>query len=720
MAQQRFYRRVYQKNKDKRLSLLLKILGGCFLFSVIFGSLLFVYYAKDLPRPEVFTERPFVLPTKIYDREGKVLLYQIYEEEKRTVIPLNEVSPHLIQAVILTEDANFYSHFGLDFKGIFRSILNNIKIGKPIYGGSTISQQLIRSSFLTLDKTLERKTKEIILTLELERRYSKDEILEFYLNQVPFGSNAYGIEAASQTFFGKKASEVSLEEAALLASLIQAPSHLSPYGSYKEALLQKKNDLLDKMARANYISQEQAEEAKSKTIEFAEIRHPIKAPHFVLYVKKYLEEKYTDYFWLKEKGLKVYTTLDWELQTAAEQIVEQGVRNNKGHEVYNASLVALNPETGEILTMVGSADWHATTSYPEGCLETEEGCLFDPKFNIATLGERQPGSAFKPFAYAQAFKKGFTPDTILWDVKTEFNPNCTSTGQEEKDEYEMDCYHPGNYDESFRGPVTFRQALAQSINLPSVKVLYLAGLKDTINLAQTLGITTLDRDLSWYGLSLVLGGGEVKLLDLVSAYGVFATRGLKVPPVAILRIEDAEGNIIEENKKTQKRVLETQVCDIINDILSDNEARAPLFGLWSPLYIPGYQVAAKTGTTQEYKDAWTVGYTPSIVAGVWAGNNNNIPADEKPGVVLAGPIWNQFMRKALEIYPSQNFHGLEPIETDKPVLNGEINLENPHSLLHYVDKNNPQDKAPEDPENVSQYQNWEAGIKKWLDESKQP
>ncbi|MBA7599016.1 Penicillin-binding protein 2D [subsurface metagenome] len=717
MAQRRFYRRVYQKNKGKRFSLALKVLGGCFLFFIVFSSSLFIYYAKDLPRPEVFTERPFVLPTKIYDREGKVLLYQIYEEEKRTVIPLNEVSPHLIQAVILTEDANFYSHFGLDLQGIFRSILNNLKIGKAIYGGSTISQQLIRSSFLTLEKTLKRKTKEIILTLELERRYSKDKILEFYLNQVPFGSNAYGAEAASQTFFSKKASEVSLEEAALLASLIQAPSRLSPYGSYKDELLQKKNSLLDKMVKNNYISQEQGEEAKSKTIEFAEIRHPIQAPHFVLYVKKYLEEKYTDYF-LKEKGLNVYTTLDWKLQEAAEQIVKQGIRNNKGYEAHNASLVALDPVTGEILTMVGSANWHATTSQPEGCLESEEGCLFDPKFNIATLGERQPGSAFKPFVYAQAFKKGFTPETILWDVKTEFNPNCTSTAQEEKDEYDMDCYHPGNYDESFRGPVSFRQALAQSINLPSVKVLYLAGLKETIALAQTLGITTLDKDLSWYGLSLVLGGGEVKLLDLVSAYGVFATRGLKVPPVAILRIEDSEGNIIEENKKTQKRVLEAQVCDIINDILSDNEARSPMFGLWSPLYIPDHQIAAKTGTTQEYRDAWTIGYTPSIVAGVWAGNNNNTAADEKPGVVLAGPMWNQFMRKALETYPSQDFQEPKPIETDKPVLNGEIDLESPHSILYYVDKNKPQDEAPEDPEDVSQYQNWEAGIEKWLDEFK--
>jgi len=685
-------------------NLILKILlGGC-LFFIFCGSVLFIYYAKDLPRPEVFTERPFVLPTKIYDRTGEVLLYQIYDEEKRTIVPLEQMPDHLKQAVIAAEDANFYSHFGLDIGGIFRSVLNNLRIGKAVYGGSTISQQLIRSSFLTLEKTLKRKTKEIILTLELERRYSKDQILEFHLNQVPFGSNAYGVASASQTYFNKDVAELSLTQSAILASLIQGPSRLSPYGSHMDELLARKDYVLDRMVQEHYISQEEAEVAKEEALEFAEIRHPIEAPHFVLYVKKYLEEKYSDYF-LKEKGLKVYTTLDWQLQTAAEEIVTNGVKANQGYNAHNASLVALSPQTGEILAMVGSANWHATSSWPQNCITSEEGCLFDPKFNIATLGERQPGSAFKPFAYAVAFQKGFLPETILWDVQTEFNPNCASTTNQEKDEYGLDCYHPGNYDENFRGPISLRKALAQSINLPSVKVLYLAGVKETIDLAQLLGITTLDQPLSWYGLSLVLGGGEVKLLDLVSAYGVFAAQGLQVPPISILKIEDSEGNIIEENKKTQKRVLETEVANLINDVLSDNETRAPMFGLWSPLYVPGHQAAAKTGTTQEYRDAWTIGYTPSIVAGVWAGNNNNAPADEKPGVVLAGPMWNQFMKKALEIYPGEDFKKPEPIETENPALRGEVDWEDPHSILYYIDDN---------PELNSQYQNWEAAIENWL------
>ncbi len=689
MAQRKSRQKTGQKYK--KLGRFLTISGGGVLFLVFCFSLFFIYYAKDLPRPEVFTEKSFVLPTKIYDREGKTVLYQIYDEEKRTVIPLSQVPDHLKQAVIATEDANFYNHFGLDIKGILRSILNNLKIGKPVYGGSTISQQLIRSTFLVLDKTVQRKVKEVILTLELERRYSKDQILEFYLNQVPFGSNAYGVEAASQTFFGKPASQISLAEAAILASLIQAPSRLSPYGSHVDALYARKNYVLDRMAKEGYLSQIQADEAKKEVLKFADVGQSIKAPHFVLYIKKYLEEKYSDHF-LKEKGLKVYTTLDWNLQQEAEKIVQEGAKANKNYNAHNASLVALNPQTGEILALVGSANWYATSSIPEGCSGTEKGCLFDPKFDIATLGERQPGSAFKPFAYAEAFQKGLTPESIFWDVKTEFNPNCTSTAIEEKDQYDMDCYHPANYDGNFRGPMSLRNALAQSINIPAVKVLYLAGVKDTIEMAKSLGITTLNQPLSWYGLSLVLGGGEVKLLDMVSAYGVFANKGLKSPPVSILKIEDSEGNIIEENKKTPQRVLEENVANTINSVLSDNEAKVPIFGRYSILNIPGYQVAVKTGTTQEFKDGWTIGYTPSIAVGVWVGNNNGELMNKEPGVVLAGPIWNKFIQKALAAYPSnKSFQEPDLSKNENPSLKEEVDL----------DKND------------SQYLNWLAGRESW-------
>lgn len=677
---------------------------------------MFIYYAKDLPRPERFLEKKTFQSTKIYDRTGKVLLYTIHGEEKREIIPLDQMSPFLKQAVITAEDANFYQHRGIDPKAIFRSFLVNLRLKKPAQGGSTITQQLIRSSFLTLEKTAERKIREIVLSLELERKYSKDQILEWHLNQVPFGSNSYGAEAASQTFFQKPAQDLSLAEAATLAALIRAPSYLSPYGENKEELLGRKDYILNLMAASGFITKKQNEEAKKETLEFAEILEPIKAPHFVLYVKKYLIEKYGEDF-LKEKGLQVYTSLDWELQQTAEEIIVQGAKANKNYNAHNASLVAINPTNGEILAMVGSADWFGD-SYPEDCI-SGENCLFDPKFNVAVGTKnnpgRQPGSAFKPFAYAAAFKKGFTPDTILWDVKTEFNVNCDPGAVQTEDEYGLKCYHPQDYDGKFRGPITIRDSLAQSINLTSVKVLYLADVKGTIQLAKTLGITTLIDDPSQYGLTLVLGGGEVKLLEMVSAYGVFATEGLITPPVSILKIEDSEGNIIEENKKTPKRVLEIQICRIINDILSDNEARTPMFGPRSPLYFENWSVAAKTGTTQEYRDAWTIGFTPSIVAGVWVGNNDNSPTAKKPGVVLAAPLWHQFMEKALSLskYPQQSFEKPELTSTSNPVLKGEIE-EDYHSILHYVDKNNPQGATPTDPGQDWQYKNWERGIENWL------
>ncbi len=608
-----------------------KITGMCILLLgfIILG--LFIYYAKDLPRPEKFTEKQFTQSTKIYDRTGEVLLYKIYGEEKRTLIPLSAVPEHLKQAIIVAEDKNFYKHPGIDFKGTMRAIMVDLKLRKPKQGGSTITQQLIRSTFLTRKKTIERKIREIILTIELERRYSKDQILEWYVNQVPFGSNAYGVEAATQTYFKKSVSEISLPEAAILASLIQAPSYLSPYGKHKEKLISHKNNILNRMAKQRYISKEQAEELKQQEIIFAPNLVEIKAPHFTLYVKQYLETKYGENF-LKEKGLKVWTSLDWELQQIAKEAVEKGSETNIKYKAYNASLVAIQPKTGEILAMVGSKDYFGE-SFPKGCTNGKN-CLFEPKVNVAIYGiGRQPGSAFKPFAYVTAFKKGYNDKTIVVDEETNFGV----WGNKE--------YTPKNYDGLFRGPISLRSALAQSINVASVKVLlYLAGLEDSAQTAKNLGITTLSPP---YGPSIVLGGWEVKLLDITSAYGVFAAQGLKVPPVSILKITDNQGNIIEENKKTPKRVLGIKETQLLNDILSDNEARAPMFGFNSSLHIKGYKVAAKTGTTQEYKDAWAVGYTPSLVCGVWAGNNNNYPMKKKPSVMIAGPIWKEFMSKAL-------------------------------------------------------------------------
>jgi len=647
MAERKYYRRVYQKQKKRNfLSFffsrrILKWVFWGFLFFIFCVLFLFVYYIKDFPRPENFLERPFIQSTRIYDKSGQVLLYEIYGEEKREVVFINQVPEYLKRAVIVTEDRDFYQHFGVDFKGILRSFLNNLKIMKPTYGGSTIPQQLVRSSFLTRKKTAERKSREIILAIELDRRYSKDQILEWYLNQVPFGSNAYGVEAASQTYFRKSVSEVSLSEAATLAALIQAPSYLSPYGEGKEKLLARKDYVLEQMAKEGYITQEKAELAKKEEINFVKFSLPIKAPHFVLYIKDYLEKKYGEEF-LREKGLRIYTTLDWELQELAEKAVEEGAKNNEKRRAYNAALVAINPKTGEILAMVGSKNYFADP-YPKDCIPGKN-CLFDPEFNVATLGLRQPGSAFKPFVYATAFKNGFSDKAVVVDEETNFGV------------WGGKSFIPRNYDGKFRGPVTLREALAQSLNVPSVKVLdSMAGLEDSIKTAKDLGITTLNNPSSFYGLALVLGGGEVKLLDMVSAYGVFATNGLKVSPSFIVKIEDSEGNIIEENKKTQIRVLETGVARMINDVLSDNQARAPIFGLRSRMYFEDYQVAAKTGTTQDSRDGWIIGYTPTIATGVWVGNNDNSPIERGLGENLAGPIWRMFMEKALLKFPKEDF-----------------------------------------------------------------
>jgi len=652
--------------KKKGLGLvffILKLLGLGFLLIFSTTIIIFVYYAKDLPRPETFLERSLAQSTKIYDRTGQVLLYEIYGEEKRTYVPLEKIPLYLQQAVIATEDKNFYHHWGIDFNGILRSILINLKIGQPIYGGSTIPQQLIRSTFLTPEKTLERKVREIILSLELNRRYSKNQILEWYLNQIPFGQNAYGVEAASQIYFNKPVSDLSLVEAATLAALIQAPYYYSPYGEHRNELLKRKDYVLQRMWEDKYLTEEEYKKAKQTLIEFAPLK-TIKAPHFVLYViENELKKRYgEDLEYLKQNGLKIYTTLDWSMQELAEKIVKEGVEKNKIYNAYNGALVAIQPSTGEILAMVGSADWFATSSYPENCVPGQT-CLFDPKFNMAIGTKenpgRQPGSAFKPFIYATAFKKGYTDEFRVLDAFSDFG---TWGGKE---------YLPQNYDGLFRGWVTLRQALAQSLNIPSIKVLYLIGLDEmldelsinnfhglesilikglaeSIKTAQTMGITTLNEPISNYGPALVLGGGEVKLLDMVSAYGVFATNGLRIPPISILRIEDQNNQTIEVNKKTPQRVLDSNVCQLITSILSDNESRTPMFGPRSHLYFEGYQVAAKTGTTDNFRDAWTIGYTPEIVVGVWVGNNNNAAMTRRqPAATVAGPIFHNFLEQVL-------------------------------------------------------------------------
>lgn len=704
MAKRLYARKIYKQSR-KGLLFLLKAAGFVLFLCGLTGLVLFVSFIKDLPRPEKFAEGDIPQSTKLFDRTGKVLLYEIAGEEKRTLVPLQEVPQHLIDAIIITEDADFYSHRGIDLEAIARAILVDLKLGKPVQGASTISQQLIRSYLLSRKKTIKRKTQEIILTLALEKKYSKQQILEWYLNLIPFGSNLYGVEAASQAFFRKHISDISLAEAAILAALIRAPTFLSPYGENLTNLLQIKDTILERMAKARLLLEETKEEAQKEKITFSTIANPIRAPHFVMFVKYWLEKKYGQDF-LTKKGLSVFTTLDWDLQESAQSIVKETVERLEKSRAYNGALVALNPKNGEILVMVGSKDYFAK-SFPQDCLPGKD-CLFDPQVNAA-IALRQPGSAFKPFVYALAFKKGYTPNTVLWDIKTEFNPNCAPTATEDKDRYGSDCYHPQNYDGRFRGPLTLKSSLAQSINLTSVKLLYLVGINDVLDFVEKLGITSL-KDRKNYGLSLVLGGGEVKLAEMVSAFSVFSQDGVWVPSSFILKIEDAKGDIIEQGKKTPLRVLETRAAQQINSVLSNNELRAPMFGSNSSLYFgEANPVAAKTGTTQNYKDAWAIGYTPSLVVGVWVGNNNNEPMVKKAGISFTGPIFQQFMWQAFKKFPPEDFKKASDILTGKPVLDGEMSTPL-HSILHYVNKKDPQGPVPQNPSIDPQYFNWEQAV----------
>lgn len=695
--------RAYHRSQRPRKALAALIQGVLFLFLALILLLVgtFVFFAKDLPDPSRLDERFVVQSTKIYDRTGKIILYDIYGEEKRTIIPFEEIPEYVKQAAIAIEDQNFYHHPGIDIRAVIRATFQNLS-GNSLQGGSTITQQFIKNSILSPERTFVRKIKEAILALELERQYSKDEILGFYLNQIAYGSNAYGIEAAAQTFFSKHARDLTVAEAALLAALPKAPTYYSPYGSHFDALLARKNLVLERMRNLGFLSPAEAEAARNEELNFGEARTAINAPHFVFYVRELLEERYGEEY-LARAGLKITTTLDWELQRRLEEIVVRHAEQFTRFGVANAALVALDPKTGQILAMVGSKDYFAAPE-PAGC-RPGVNCTFEPNVNV-TVRSRQPGSAIKPIVYATAFKKGYTDQTVVFDVPTEFSTACTAAGTPIF--AGAQCYHPQNFDGRFRGPVTFRQALANSLNVPSVQVLYLAGLDESLNTARDFGITTLT-DRSRFGLSLVLGGGEVKPLELTSAFGVFATEGERHPPAAILKIETAEG-VVEEFKDAPTRVLERNIAREISSIISDNEARTLVFGPASPLAFIDRAVAVKTGTTDEFRDAWTIGYTPSLVVGVWVGNNNNTPSTQ-PGVTVAAPLWREAILAAIDelALANESFNPPEPREGNKPILNGQsvVNGEI-HTTLHYLQKDDP--LGPPPGERDPQYFNWEAAV----------
>lgn len=703
--------------KMSRKELLIDVLIGLFVLGLIFTGI-FVIWVATLKMPDLssFQDRQVLQSTKIFDRTGKILLYDLHQDVRRTVVPYENISRNIKNATVAIEDDTFFEHSGVRPLAILRAALANLQQGRLLsgQGGSTITQQVIKNSILARDKTLTRKIKEMILAFRLEQILSKDEILSHYLNESPYGGTIYGVEEASLSFFGKPASDVTVTEAAYLASLPQLPTYYSPYGAHVDDLEKRKNLVLDKMLENKFITQEEFDQAKNEKVIFKpQVATGIRAPHFVFFVRDFLIEEYGEES-LAERGLKVITTLDWELQEKAEAIVkEKALYNEKTYNAENAALVATDPTNGQIITMVGSRDY----------FDKE----IEGNFNIA-LAERQPGSSFKPFVYATAFAKGYTPDTVVFDLKTQFSTNCAPDNLTSLDE----CYSPDNYDHKFRGPVNFKNALAQSLNIPAVKALYLAGVTPSIKMARDMGITTLTNK-NQYGLTLVLGGGEVKLLEMVGAYGTFANEGVRNSLESIIRVEDMDGNVLYEPKVESKKVLDRDVALQISDILSDNVARTPLFGANSALYFPGRDVAAKTGTTNDKRDAWVIGYTPNLVVGAWAGNNDNRSMNEISGLIIT-PLWRAFMDVALKKYSGGTF--AEPPRTPdtiKPILRGvwfdptqlvtnesaekqELNLESAvqgaHSILYFVNKDDPRGPQPTN-QRDPQFVLWEYPVSLW-------
>jgi len=690
--------------------LIIFFLGGIFFVGAI------AWYSRDLPDPNKIIDRSLAQSTKIYDRTGEHLLYEIHGDQRRTVIELKDIPQYAIDATIAVEDKNFFKHSGISLWGIIRGQIVPRLQGKRAQGGSTLTQQFVKNAILTNERSFSRKFREWILSYRLEQKSTKEEILKLYFNEIPYGTTAYGIESASGIYFGKSAKDLTLAEAAILAALPQAPSYYSPYGPNKDALMERQKVVLNLMVDQGYITRQQADQAGAEQVAFKKKREDITAPHFVFMVQNELAEKYGDRL-VEQGGLIITTTLDWDKQKLAEETInEQADGIQERYNAGNASLVSIDVASGDVLALVGSKDFFNDD--------------IDGQVNVA-ISPRQPGSSLKPFVYAAAFAKGFNPKTILFDLVTSFSAGG-------------DPYTPHNYDLKEHGPVSMRQALAGSLNIPAVKTLYLAGVDNVIKLTQELGYTTLI-DPNRYGLSLVLGGGEVKLIEHVNAYASLARDGVYEKYYTVLKVVDANGKVLEEKEEPkEKRVLDKQVAREVTDILTDNSARAYIFGENNYLTLGGRPVAAKTGTTNDYHDAWTMGYTPQIATGVWVGNSDNTEMNRgADGSVVAAPIWNAYMRKILAIYPANGFPKPEEINCDKPMVCGQLAVEEKiridkktgqrateftpaedieektyrevHNILHYVDKNDPLGSIPEDPTKDPQYTLWETAVTKWAE-----
>lgn len=692
--------------------------------------LLAAWVSKDLPDPNSLYSRQIAQSTKIYDRTGTVLLYEIHGDEKRTLVPIDQIPSVLRQATVAVEDRKFYEHHGVDWVGLLRAVARNAVQGQGPKGTSTLTQQLVRNAIITNERSYTRKLKEMILSLQIERNFSKDQILQMYLNEVPYGSTLYGVESASQSYFGKSVHSLTLDEAALLASIPQAPDRLSPYGTgvrgdNRPQLVQRQHLVLDKMAEQAFITRDQAIEAKGIDT-LAKLRpqkvQDIRAAHFVMYIRGLLNEEFTSQGGLKyveQGGLKVITSLDWKKQEFAEQTVKDWVvKNGSKHQFNNTALVSLDPKTGQVLAMVGSADFFNKE--------------IDGQVNV-TLSARQPGSSFKPIVYAAAFNKGYLPETELYDTLTSFK-----TGGPD--------YQPRNYSLKENGPVSLRKALQGSLNIPAVKVLYLAGLGSVLDFADQLGYTTL-KDRSRFGLSLVLGGGEVTPLEHAHAYAAFANDGVQVPVAPILRVESSDGQVLTEWKQSAgTQVVEKQTARLLSDVLTDNSARTYIFGAKNSLTLPDRPVAAKTGTTNGYNDAWTVGYTPNVVTVVWVGNTKNTPMKQgADGSIVAAPVWQTYMKEVTKSLAKESFikpgapsarnlallggaltrhvkidksNGLLATDATPPDQVEERSYLVPHDILYFVDKDDPMGAPPTNPAIDPQFAAWEAGVQSWVSRAK--
>jgi len=667
----------------------------------IVGGIFVAVAVTPVPDIGSFASRQIDQSTKIYDRTGQILLYDYNRDARREVVSISAISPNAINATIAIEDSSFYEHGGIRLTSIFRAILADVLEGSLSQGGSTITQQVVKNTLLTSKKSIIRKIHEWVLALKLEQTYSKEQILEVYLNNIPYGGTLYGVEAAAETYFGIPAKDLSLAEAAYLAAMIQAPSYYSPGGARRAELDARKDLVLGRMRTLGFIEEAAYAQAAAERVSFAPAgKSSISAPHFVFYVLSQLEERYGPNALIS--GLKVTTTLDADLEARAESIVHQyALENEKKFKASNASLVALDPSSGQILAMVGSRDFFDTA--------------IDGQYN-ATLALRQPGSAMKPFIYSLALLRGYTRNTVIFDAPTQFSTVCKPSDTSNN---KSPCYAPSNYDNTSRGPMTFETALAQSINIPAIKVLYLVGIQQAINLAKSFGLTTLG-DPGQYGLTLVLGGGEVRLLDLVGAYATFANEGVRNTPTGILQVADGKGFMLESYVPQPSSVLPANIARSISAMLSNARARLPEYPLDSPLSFPGYEIGVKTGTTDDTKDAWVVGYTPSIALGVWVGNNDNSPMVKSVAGFIAAPLWHEAMAYAVSKYPKAYFGEPDPLSPSVPPMlrgswyvpdaNGNIV---PHSLLYWTDKNDPQGPPPENPTRDPQFVYWEYGIAAW-------